>query len=149
MQLSMLEAALATGTLSATILLLFIHLRKRRGQWVLSFFFFAITLFVAFSQTNSFSMLLILVGLIGLFHFLIFLPIVTMIQEQTEEHKMGRVMSIVSLAASGLEPLSYACISLLMTAGYSIRALLLASGIGCFMMAVLILIKGKRFRNME
>lgn len=148
--LSLLESSFAIGSLSATILLFFITLREKRGKWVLIFLMVTIIASALFGQIeSSFSLLIGLATLIGLGGFLTYLPVNVMIQEKTDPDKLGRVMSIVFLASSGFDPLAFALVSFLMTAGLSIHTLITVMSLIGFLSAILITVKGKHFRTVE
>jgi MFS family permease len=147
LQLSYLEAGLGIGTLLGSLVIMILAKRQiNRRMIVLSLFGTAI-LVILFSLVTSIPLLIVMAAAIGLAAMLSYLPLITFIQKQTEREKMGRVMSIITFASDGVEPLAFALIAVLMTMGVSIHSLLLTLGIGFFISAVVIVRRAKIFRQ--
>ncbi|MCT4799726.1 MFS transporter, partial [Exiguobacterium profundum] len=64
-----------------------------------------------------------------------------------DSDKIGRVMSIMSLAASGLEPIAFAILSVLVALSVPIQTLLLAFGIIGLVCGVLLYLRSETFRQ--
>jgi hypothetical protein len=65
-------------------------------------------------------------------------PMLSLIQQYTERGKLGRVMSLTSVASMGLSPLSYAMVSALLSGGVAVNIIMPA--LGLTMSAVILLI---------
>ncbi|MBH0175686.1 MFS transporter [Fictibacillus sp. 23RED33] len=149
LDLSYMEAALGVGTFMAALLMVIISKRKIKTLFIFSFLFVTAILLLIFSKLGSILWLTVLAAGIGFAAIAAYLPIITLIQQRTEQKKLGRVMSIVTLSSNGVEPLAFAFISGMMTAGFSIHALLTMLGAGCLLSGVILFVKGKDFRNIE
>ncbi len=102
LELSILEGGLSIGTFIASILFVAWNVKKKRGRLVFTSLTLSFVLLIIFSQLEVFSLLVLLAALTGFVLIFAYLPTMTMIQEKTDKDKLGRVMSIVSLASSGL-----------------------------------------------
>ncbi|WP_252315993.1 hypothetical protein [Sinobaca sp. H24] len=65
----------------------------------------------------------------------------------TENRMTGRVMSLVFLAMNGFDPIAYAIVSILTTAGIPVQFILLGFGTIGMIIAVSILVKAKAFQQ--
>ncbi|WP_096436878.1 MFS transporter [Alteribacter populi] len=148
-ELSLLEGGLALGTFSASILIVIWNVKKQRGRLVFASLLVSFVLFILFSQLEVFSLLVLLAALTGFVAMFVYLPTVTMVQEKTDKDKLGRVMSIITLAASGFEPIAFGLISILVAAALPIQTVLAISGIGGFVLSILLIWKSRSFRNLD
>ncbi|MDR6224165.1 MFS transporter [Desmospora profundinema] len=146
LDLSYLEAGFSVGTFAAALMLVGWHIRHR-GRLVLAAFAFTAVLFFVFVRIESLTGWIVLAGVIGLKAMFVYLPLVTMIQEQTETRQMGRVMSIVSFAAMGFEPLAFGLVAAAMQSGLSITTILSVTSWIVIGSAVCVLWKGWAIRR--
>jgi MFS family permease len=149
LNLSFLEAGFSVGSLSATVLLLFIAFRRNRGKLVLVFLIASVLSLGIFSQIPSLIWLIPGAALIGFFSFITYIPTDVIIQEKTDPEMMGRVMSIVFLASTAFDPISQTLFSSLMSIGLSARVLLAAFAGTGLILAILVFAKAKKWRNMQ
>lgn len=147
LHLSFLEGGFSIGSLLATILLLFITLRKNRGKLILFFLFGTLVFLWIFSQMSSIGGLILLASSVAFCGFMAFMPTDVLIQERTDPKLMGRVMSIVFLAQTAFDPVAQTLFSFLMTIGFSVRTLLAVFSVIGLMIAVLIYVRAKHWRS--
>lgn len=62
---------------------------------------------------------------------------------------MGRVMSLIFLAMNGFDPIAYAIVGIMTSAGISIQLILLGFGIIGLIITVAIIFKAKEFQRLE
>lgn len=144
--LSIIEGGLAVGTFSASFLILFLR-TVHRGRFVFRALFLTLGAFFLYTQVQSIPFLAVAASMSGFMIMLVYLPTVTIMQEQSDSDKIGRVMSIMSLAASGLEPIAFAILSVLVALSVPIQTLLLAFGIIGLVCGVLLYFRSETFRR--
>lgn len=127
-ELSLLEAGLSAGTFLASVLLVVWNSKRKRGRLVFGSLLLSFAFFIVFSQVTALPPLVLLAGLTGFMAMFVYLPTVTLVQERTDKNKLGRVMSIITLAASGFEPLAFGLISFLVAAELPIQTILMIAG---------------------
>ena len=147
--LSLLEAGLSIGTFGASILIIVWNLKRKRGRLVFGALIASFLFFIIFSQLEALPFLVILAGLTGFVAMFVYLPTVTIVQEHTDKDKLGRVMSIITLAASGFEPVAFGLISFLVAANLPIQTVLALSGTAGLIFAVVLIILSPRYRALE
>ncbi len=148
-ELSLLEGGLALGTFSASIIIVVWNTKRQRGRLVFASLIVSFVLFILFSQMGAFSLLVLLAALTGFVAMFVYLPTVTMVQEKTDKDKLGRVMSIITLAASGFEPVAFGLISLLVAAAIPIQSVLAIAGVTGLIFSVFLIWKSRAFRAMD
>lgn len=148
-ELSLLEGGLATGTFLASVVLVVWNVKLRRGRLVLFSLIASFLLFFAFSQVEALFFLVILTILTGFMAMFVYLPTVTMVQEKTDKNKLGRVMSIITLAASGFEPIAFGLISFLVAAELPIQTVLTWTSCTGLLLGALLIWKSPAFRTMD
>lgn len=67
---------------------------------------------------------------------LINIPLITMLQRTTEKRMLGRMMSFLMTASTGLVPVSYMVTSLLIVAGVGIQTIMIVSGLIVTILAI-------------
>ncbi|WP_214798704.1 MULTISPECIES: MFS transporter [unclassified Exiguobacterium] len=144
--LSIIEGGLAVGTFVASFLILFLR-TVHRGRFVFHALFLTLGAFFLYTQVQSIPLLAVAASMSGFMIMLVYLPTVTIMQEQSDSDKIGRVMSIMSLAASGLEPIAFAILSVLVALAVPIQTLLLAFGIIGLVCGVLLYLRSETFRR--
>lgn len=144
--LSIIEGGLAVGTFVASFLILLLR-SVHRGRFVFRALFLTLGAFFLYTQVQSIPLLAVAASMSGFMIMLVYLPTVTIMQEQSDSDKIGRVMSIMSLAASGLEPIAFAILSVLVALSVPIQTLLLAFGIIGLVCGVLLYLRSETFRQ--
>lgn len=79
----------------------------------------------------------------------VFIPVFTLAQENTEEHLMGRVMSLIFLAMNGFDPIAYGMVSGFVATGLNIQIVLLVSSIIGLTATAIIFWRGKEFKHIS
>ncbi|GEL07032.1 MFS transporter [Salisediminibacterium halotolerans] len=147
--LSLLEAGLSLGTFSASAAVVIWNVKRRRGQLVFASLLAAFGFFLIFSFLETMPLLIILAALTGLVAMFVYLPTVTIVQENTDKDKLGRVMSIITLAASGFEPIAFGLISFLVASGLAIQTVLTLSGAAGLILSICLIVFSPRFRKLD
>ncbi|WP_347552924.1 MFS transporter (plasmid) [Pseudalkalibacillus hwajinpoensis] len=148
-ELSLLEGGLAVGTFLASVVLVVWNVTLRRGRLVLFSLIVCFLFFFVFSQVETLFFLVLLAALTGFSAMFVYLPTVTMVQEKTDKNKLGRVMSIITLAASGFEPIAFGFISFLVASDLPIQTVLTYTASTGLLLGVLLIWKSTAFRNMD
>lgn len=144
--LSVIEGGLAVGTFVASFLVLLMR-SVHRGRFVFRALLLTIAAFLLYTQAQSIPMLALTAALSGFMLMLVYLPAVTLMQEHSDQDKIGRVMSIMALAASGLEPVAFAVLSVLVALAVPIQTLLITFGIIGLALSALLFVRSQTFRH--
>lgn len=147
--LTYLQSSLGVGMLTGTALLSVITFKKGRGKITLFTLLFMLVLFLVFTQVNAVIWQVLLLFLIGLTYTIVYIPFITMAQEFSDEKVTGRVMSLIFLAMTGFDPISYVLISGLNTMNISIFSVLAISASGSLVVWVFILFNSKTYRHTD
>lgn len=147
--LTYLQSSLGVGMLTGTALLSVITFKKGRGKITLFTLLFMLVLFLVFTQVNAVIWQVLLLFLIGLTYTIVYIPFITMAQEFSDEKVTGRVMSLIFLAMTGFDPISYVLISGLNTMNISIFSVLAISASVSLVVWVFILFNSKAYRHTD
>lgn len=146
-EVSFLQSSYQGGMLGGALLIGLLNIRKKRG---LSILILISCLGISLSflgQIYILSQGIILLVMMGFMSSMINIPLVSIIQENSETDKLGRAMSFVSAYSNGLVPLSYAFVSICLTFGTSISDILLYCGCLITIFSFLFIMKCKIVRN--
>ncbi|MFY7750336.1 MAG: MFS transporter [Exiguobacterium acetylicum] len=146
--LSLIEGGLAVGTFVASVVVLFLR-SIHRGRFVFCALFLTLGAFLLYTQVASIPLLAFTAAMSGFLLMLVYLPTVTILQERSDPDKIGRVMSIMALAASGLEPIAFAVLSLLVAIEIPIQFLLIAFAVIGVICGLLLYRRSRDFRNIS
>lgn len=146
--LSIMEMSLSLGMLVGTVVLGSYYI-KRKGRTALYGLLITLVIYIVFSFIESLAILPVLLFMIGLAMAFVFVPFFTATQEITENRMMGRVMSLIFLAMNGFDPIAYAIVGTITSAGISIQLVLLGFGTIGMIIALIILFKAKGFQKLE
>ncbi|SOC40828.1 MFS transporter [Salinicoccus kekensis] len=146
--LSIMEMSLSLGLLVGTVVLGNYYIR-RKGRMALYGLLATLVLYIIFSFIESLTVLPVLLFLIGLAMASVFIPFFTAAQQITENRMMGRVMSLIFLAMNGFDPIAYAIVGIMTSAGISIQSVLLGFGVIGLIIGLIILWKAKGFQKLE
>jgi DHA3 family macrolide efflux protein-like MFS transporter len=126
--LSYLQSAFGCGALIGAIIIGLLNVRKKRGYLLLIVLLAISVLCILLSMITVVWQGIVLLFIIGIGSTFINIPLVSMIQENVDSDKMGRVMGLVMTFTIGLLPLSYALCSILLMVGLTIQHILFLSG---------------------
>ncbi|MCX2829174.1 MFS transporter [Bacillus sp. DHT2] len=146
-EVSFLQSSYQGGMLGGALLIGLLNIRKKRGLSILILISF---LGISLSFLGQIYVLwqgILLLVMMGFMSSMINVPLVSIIQENSETDKLGRVMSFVSASSNGLVPLSYAFVSICLTFGTSISDILLYCGLLITICSFLFIIKYKIVRD--
>ncbi|MGW7977145.1 MFS transporter [Staphylococcus xylosus] len=147
--LTYLQSSLGVGMLSGTVLLSIVTLTKVRGKITLFTLLAMLLIFLAFTQVTDLIWQIVLLFLIGFSYTIVYIPFITMAQEFSDEKVTGRVMSLIFLAMTGFDPISYVVISGLNTMDISIFNVLAISAIASIVVWLFILMNSKVYRTID
>ncbi len=135
--LTTLEVSLGAGALLGSILLASIGAIKKPGYLMLA----SITLFGGLYAISGLGIgLYINAGLflcIGFLLQFVNVPLITMVQQTTDQAMIGRVLSLLMTVSTGLVPISYLVTSSLIAAGISIQFITITGGLVVAVIALL------------
>jgi MFS transporter, DHA3 family, macrolide efflux protein len=127
LNLSFMQSALFFGMLTTTLILSYKNIRKKRGFIILSAMVLSGFCIVGLGLIGSLNQGLLILTVYGACISVSSL-IIAIIQENTPNDKMGRVMGLTSTASLGLTPLSYGLTSLALFFGVPITNVLIVCG---------------------
>ena len=105
-----------------------LNLRKKRGLIILVMITVLGILLSLLGQIGFLWQGMVLLSMMGVLSSIINVSLISTIQEQSEENKIGRVMSLVNASSNGLVPLSYAFVSLARVLNLTISNIMLLCG---------------------
>lgn len=146
--LSIMEMSLSLGMLIGTVFLGGYYI-KRKGRTAIYGLLITVLIYIVFSFVESLTILPVLLFLIGFAMAFVFIPFFTATQEITENRMMGRVMSLIFLAMNGFDPIAYAIVGIMTSAGISIQLVLLGFGTIGLIITLAVLFKAKAFQRLE
>lgn len=147
--LTYLQSSLGVGMLVGTGLLSIITFQRGRGKLTIFTLLIMIVLLIIFTQVTTLIFQMLLLLLIGISYTFVYIPFITMAQEFTDEQVTGRVMSLIFLAMTGFDPISYVVISGLNTMDISIFNVLAISAFSSLFVWILILFNSKNYRQLN
>ncbi|MFS0561885.1 MFS transporter [Terribacillus sp. 179-K 1B1 HS] len=127
--LTILEGALGIGSLAAALSLVLVKNLRNPGHTVIFSLIAMSAFFILYGAAIHFWTSAAAILAIGICLQLTNIPISTMLQQTTDRRMIGRVMSIMALASTGLIPVSYMVTSALLGMGVSIQVLCITGGI--------------------
>lgn len=139
-----MEVSLGVGMVIGTLIMSVVKV-KRKGFTSLIGLFASLSFLIIFSFATNLTILTAILFLIGFSVAFVFIPFFTAAQENTENRIMGRVMSIIFLAMNGFDPIAYAVVSALASAGVNIQLILFTFGVIGMLIAISVWFKGKIF----
>ncbi|MCM3003515.1 MFS transporter [Priestia koreensis] len=126
---STMEAVLVVGILAGSAAVGMLNFKKNRGliaMWAL----FALGLtYLGLGVSRSLVMCLIFLFLLGFALSFSNAPIFAIVQSKVENAMLGRVMSVMMLAGSALQPVSYGLTSLLLGTGIDIQTVIVLGAV--------------------
>lgn len=146
---SLIEGTLSIGLLIGSIILFVVNFKMKRGKLTLvSLICLAVSYFL-FSQTSIIWSSMAMILLVGVFVQSTILPVISIIQNNVAKKFLGRVMSLLSISAMGLTPISYGLTSLLLLYNFKIDQIMLYSSILFLILTITIYFKAKNIRSID
>ncbi|PFR22810.1 multidrug ABC transporter permease [Bacillus cereus] len=146
-EVSFLQSSYQGGMLGGALLIGLLNIRKNRGLSILILISFLGIFLYLLGQMYVLWQGILLLVMMGFMSSMINVPLVSIIQENSETDKLGRVMSFVNASSNGLVPLSYAFVSICLTFGTSISNILLCCGLLITILSILFITKYKIVRD--
>lgn len=146
---SLMEGALSVGLLLGSIIMFLTNTTKNRGLITLSSLLLLSISYFFFSLTETLYMSLIMVFIVGSFIQITVLPVISIIQNQVSEEYLGRVMSLLTISAMGLTPISYGMTSIFLNMNLTIDEIMSFSSILLVIVSCLIFWKAKAIRSIQ
>ncbi|MEK5017242.1 MULTISPECIES: MFS transporter [Bacillus] len=146
-EVSFLQSSYQGGMLGGALLIGLLNIRKNRGLSILILVSFLGIFLSLLGQMYALWQGILLLVMMGFMSSMINVPLVSIIQENSETDKLGRVMSFVNASSNGLVPLSYAFVSICLTFGTSISNILLCCGLLITILSILFITKYKIVRD--
>lgn len=144
--LSYIEVSLGIGMLLSSIIIGAVKI-IRRGIVSIIGLLSILVVAVTFSQVSNLYVLAGLAFFIGFFMTFVYIPFFSSVHEKIDGRIMGRVMSVIFLAMNGFDPIAYAGVTLFVSNGFAIQNIILAFAITGLFIALIILWKGKSYRQ--
>ncbi|MBF0773759.1 MFS transporter [Mammaliicoccus sciuri] len=134
------QVGMLVGALSSIVLL------KRISDYTaIPFLIFIIgSTFLLFGNSRIFLIGIFTLLVMGICSAIINVLLISKIQEKTDNHMLGRVMSIVNASSNGLIPLSYALISLLLGFNVGISSIISVSAVIVILVSIMFIIYIKK-----
>ncbi len=134
--LSIVQTSMGLGALIGATTLAFITLKKP-GHLLVAGIAIIGTLYMFTGLSIHVYMIAAIVAILGFVLQMVNIPVITLLQQTTEKQMIGRMMSFLMTASTGLVPVSYVGTSILIAAGVSIQSIMISCGIGIIVIAVL------------
>jgi MFS transporter, DHA3 family, macrolide efflux protein len=147
-ELSYVQSALPFGIVIGGVLVALWNPTKKRGRVFLSRLIIMGVVLVLYSQVTELWQCIIFTVWLGIL-IAAGIPLRSLIQENTDPDKLGRVQGINFTATTGLIPLSYALTSILLSINITIQSILLYSGVFLIFVTVFAALKFSILRNAE
>lgn len=147
--LSFLQGSYQAGMLIGALFVGILNLTKNRGLIILILISLLGIGLAFLGQIIVVWQGVALLLLMGIFSSIINVLLISSIQEQSEENKIGRVMSIVNASSNGLVPLSYAFVSLSIFVNLSIAHVMLLCGILIFIISIMYIFKSEVIKSVD
>lgn len=144
--LSYIEVSLGVGMLLSSVIIGAVKITRRGIVSIIGLLAILVTA-VAFSQVSNLYVLAGLAFFIGFFMTFVYIPFFSSVHEKIDGRIMGRVMSVIFLAMNGFDPIAYAGVTLFVSNGFAIQNIMLAFAITGLVIALVILWKGKSYRQ--
>jgi DHA3 family macrolide efflux protein-like MFS transporter len=149
MDLSWMQSSVSFGMMVSAFVIGALNLRKKRGLLIVLAIGFSGIWLVLMSLITELWQGVILLFLTGLLIPAVNVPLFSILQEKSVPDKIGRVMSLVVMAAQGLTPLSFGVISAVLALVIRLTTLFLVSGSFIITFAFWILWKRKEMREVD
>lgn len=149
LDLSFMESAFAGGMLIGGVTVGVLNLRKKRGFTALLLLTIPSVLMILLGQISLLWQGVLILGIMGIFMSVINIPIISLLQEQTDPSKIGRVMALLSMASMGLTPLSFGIIATLLSLGVPLVWILTVCGSVLLLFTLSVLWKVKVLREID
>ncbi|RDI42238.1 MFS transporter [Falsibacillus pallidus] len=146
-ELSIIQSGFAAGMLAGALLMGLLNVRRARGKLVICLILLEGAGMLSVNVSSRLWVAAVVMFLIGICIAGINIMVASMIQEQTDPSKMGRVMSLTSTVSMGFIPLSYAGVSAFLSAGIQIEKLLVVGGFVLAAFSLLLIWKGRALRE--
>lgn len=135
---SFVQGGFTFGMITGSILMGIVNLQKKRGSYALYLIGLQAVGMLVFSQSQSMAMAIGIIIFIGMLLPAVNIPIISMVQEHADNHKVGRVMSLVRTGSLGLIPLSYAATSFILGFGVPIHTIMIWSAVPLIVSVVIL-----------
>lgn len=133
--LAFLEGSMGVGALIGTVTLIAITLKKY-GKVLIGSLFVTGLLYLCIGLSPSIYLIgVILLGMGVLLQF-VNIPIMTVIQKETDPKMLGRMASMLAFVSTGLIPVSYLVTSTLISIGVGIQLIVVVSGVVIMVIAL-------------
>jgi MFS transporter, DHA3 family, macrolide efflux protein len=141
--LSYLDSSIAVGMMAGSILAGILNVKRKRALISMALILVLGIATALLSQISSLWQGIVLMFAIGFFISFSNILTSTLIQQMVKPDMMGRVQGVLSTASMGFIPISYAFVSILLSAGISISAVMLVSSIVMVLFVLSIMSKVK------
>ncbi|KOP82439.1 multidrug ABC transporter permease [Bacillus sp. FJAT-21945] len=149
LDLSFLQSSYQGGMLVGAIIVGILNLRKKRGLIILVMITFLGILLSLLGQIGFLWQGIVLLLMMGVLSSIINVSLISTIQEQSDEEKMGRVMSLINASSNGLVPLSYAFVSLALVLNLTISNIMLLCGILIVVISLIFTLNSKVIKEVN
>ncbi|MBA4495184.1 MFS transporter [Paenactinomyces guangxiensis] len=146
-EFSVLQSALGAGMLLGALVTSYMNLRKKRGLITLCLLLLEGALLVLMSQLTIFFYLILVLVILGMCISTINIYSFSLIQENTEQSKLGRVISLSTTVSIGLIPIGYGAVSGALSLHIPIDQIQLVSGTILMAICMFMILKSKAIRS--
>ena len=149
LHLSFLQSSYQGGMLAGAVTVGIVNFRKKRG---LSILIIINVLGICLSLLGYIHFLwqgIFLLSIMGILSSIINVSLISIIQEKSQEDKIGRVMSLVNAFSNGLVPLSYAFVSIALVMELTISSIMLYCGCLIICISLLYIFKPNVIKSVD
>ncbi|MEH6944705.1 MFS transporter, partial [Bacillus sp. JJ722] len=147
--LSFLQSSYQGGMFAGAILVGILNLKKKRGKTILVLITTLGILLSILGQIELTWQGILLLIIMGVFSSIINVNLISVIQEKSDQDKIGRVMSIVNAFSNGFVPFSYGMVSLALVMNISISNIMLLCGFLIIIFSLHFLVKSKVIKEVD
>lgn len=149
LHLSFLQSSYQGGMLAGAVTVGIVNFRKKRG---LSILIIINVLGICLSLLGYIHFLwqgIFLLSIMGILSSIINVSLISIIQEKSQEDRIGRVMSLVNAFSNGLVPLSYAFVSIALVMELTISSIMLYCGCLIICISLLYIFKPNVIKSVD
>jgi MFS family permease len=146
---SYIEGSLSFGMVIGAVVMGIINLKRKRGNFAMLSLIGLSLAFLCFSQSGSVWQAMMLIFVLGMLMQGTNIPLIAAIQSMVERKMIGRVMSLLSISALGLTPVSFALTSVLLSLGVKVDTIMTASAVPMLLIALYIYWRVPVMRKMD
>ncbi|HET7627895.1 MAG TPA: MFS transporter [Bacillales bacterium] len=144
-----IEGSLSFGMVIGAVVMSIVNIKRKRGLFAMLALVGLSLTYLVFSLSGSIPAAMGLLFILGVFMQCVNIPLISAIQSMVEKRMIGRMMSMMTVSAIGLTPVSFALTSLLLSLGLAADTIMTASAIPLVLLVLFVFWKVPAMRKMD